>query len=127
VHGEKDLNGVNSQWSTIGMKAQIADVNKVLGSVFQMCKADNRVVFDINLKHPTQGGYIENKSTGKKTHMEVNQVTGEFQFDLWLKPQQPNVWSKPAVSTQNRFAALAAVSEETINSESDFQRQADPL
>ena len=106
MHGEKDLNGVNSQWNTIGMKAQIADVNKVLGSVFQMCKADNRVVFDINLNNPTQGGYIENKHTGKKTHMEVNQVTGEFQFDLWLKPQQPNVWSKPAVNTKTGLQHL---------------------
>ena len=113
------------------MKAQIADVNKVLGSVFQMCKANNKVVFDINHNNPTYGGYIEDKHTGAKTHMEVNQVTGEFQFDLWLKPQQANVYqqgsSKPPVTTRNRFAALAAVSEETINSESDFQRQADPL
>ncbi len=38
VHGEKDLNGVNSQWSTIGMKAQIADVNKVLGQYFKCAK-----------------------------------------------------------------------------------------
>ena len=68
------------------MKAQIADVNKVLGSVFQMCRAGNKVVFDINESSPKQGGFIENKRTGAKTHMEVNQVTGEFQFDLWVKP-----------------------------------------
>ena len=54
-----------------------------------MCKADNRVVFDINLNNLTQGGYIENKHTGAKNHMEVNQVTGEFQFDSWLKLNKP--------------------------------------
>ncbi len=59
--------------------------------------------------------------------MEVHQVTGEFQFDLWLKPQQANVWSKPAISSQNRYAALAAAGEEKVNPESDFQRPADPL
>ena len=42
--------------------------------------------------------------------MDVNQVTGEFQFDLWVNP--PNNQDKPAIKTQNRFAALAAVSEE---------------
>ena len=101
MHGEKDLNGVNSQWNTIGMKAQIADVNKVLGSVFQMFKANNKVVFDINQNNPTYGGYIENKRTGAKTHMEVNQVTGEFQFDLWLKPQQANVYQQGSSKTHS--------------------------
>ena len=48
VHGERNLNGVNNQWSTVGMKAQLADVDKVLGSVYQMCKAGNEVIFDIN-------------------------------------------------------------------------------
>ena len=85
MHGENDLNGVNGDWNAISMKAQIADVNKVLGSVYQMCKAGNKVVFDINKANPKLGGYIENKKSGDKTFMDVNQVTGEFQFDLWVK------------------------------------------
>ena len=96
-----------------------------------MCKANNKVVFDISQNNPTHGGYIEDKHTGAKTHMEVNQVTGEFKFDLWLKPSKPMFINKAVVhlqvTTQNRFAALAAVSEDTIKSESDFQRPADPL
>ena len=132
VHGEKDLNGVNGAWDPIGMKAQIADVNKVLGSVYQMCKANNKVVFDINPNTPQQGGYIENKKNGLKTYMNVNQVTGEFQFDLWVKT--PPGRDQPTISTQNRFAALQAVGEDIegeINAAdqpgSSFPRQADPL
>ena len=132
VHGEKDLNGVNGAWDPIGMKAQIADVNKVLGSVYQMCKANNKVVFDINPGQPQQGGYIENKKNGSKTYMSVNQVTGEFQFDLWVKT--PPGRDQPKISTQNRFAALQAVGEDIegeINAAdqpgSSFPRQADPL
>ena len=90
------------------------------------------MVFDINQNNPTYGGYIENKHTGAKTHMEVNQVTGKFQFDLWIKT--PTGPEKPAIKTQNRYGALAAVGEEIegqINAadqpESSFQRQADPL
>ena len=116
----------------IGMKAQIADVNKVLGSVFQMCKANNKVTFDIDPNKPQQGGYIENKKNGSKTYMSVNQLTGEFQFDLWVKT--PAGGDQPKISTQNRFAALQAVGEEIegeINAadqpDQSFHRQADPL
>ncbi len=44
------------------MKSQIADVNKVLGSVYQMCKAGNRTSFDINDKDHKKGAYIETKT-----------------------------------------------------------------
>ena len=77
VHGEKDLNGVNNEWSSLGMKAQVADVNKVLGSVFQMCKAGNKVTFDINENESKKGGYIENKHRlqdihgGKSDHRRI--------------------------------------------------------
>ena len=36
VHGETNLNGVNNEWSPLGMKALVADVNKVVGSVHRM-------------------------------------------------------------------------------------------
>ena len=114
------------------MKAQIADVNKVLGSVFQMCKANNKVIFDIDPGSPHQGGYIENKKNGSKTYMSVNQITGEFQFDLWVKT--PPSKDQPKISTHNRFAALQAVGEGIegeINAAGQpdqiFQRQVDPL
>ena len=64
--------------------------------------------------------------------MSVNQVTGEFQFDLWVKT--PTVGDQPKISTQNRFAALQAVGESIegeINAadqpDLSFHRQADPL
>ena len=131
VHGEKELNGVNGAWHSIGMKAQIADVNKVLGSVYQMCKANNKVIFDIDPTKPQRGGYIENKKNGSKTYMSVNQVTGEFQFDLWVKT--PTTKDQPRIPTQNRFADLQAVGEDVegeinvLDQPVDFHRQADPL
>ena len=48
------------------MTFQRARVNKALGSVSQICKNGNRVIFD------TGGSYIQNKETGSK---------------LWLKEQ----------------------------------------
>ena len=64
--------------------------------------------------------------------MSVNQITGEFQFDLWVKTP-PNK-DQPKISTRNRFAALQAVGEcieKEVNAASQpdqvFQRQADPL
>ena len=97
-----------------------------------MCKANNKVIFDINPNNPQQGGYIENKKNGLKTYMSVNQVTGEFQFDLWVKT--PPGGDQPKISTQNRFAALQAVGEDIegeVNAPdqpgSSFPRQADPL
>ena len=128
IHGEKDLNGVNNEWSTVGMKAQVADVNKVLGSVYQMCKAGNKVIFDINEKDPNKGGYIENKSTGSRTFMEVNQVTGEFQFDLWIK-KQVEAGNSDRIKVSNRFGALQSIEEtqEDPSNDQGFRRQADPL
>ena len=43
--------------------------------------------------------------------MEVNQITGEFQFDLWLKTPPTSRPTQCPIPTQNRFAAMA-VSEE---------------
>ena len=72
-----------------------------------MCKAGNKVIFDTNKEDPEQGGYIENKNNGSKTYMEVNQVTGEFQFDLWVK--RPRQIEQPAIPTSNRYGALQAI------------------
>ena len=108
------------------MKAQVADVNKVLGSVYQMCKAGNKVLFDIDAKDPTQGGYIEKKNSGSRTYMEVNQITGEFQFDLWVRKPTGSK-EAPKLKTTNRFGALQSIEEENSDN-SSFSRQAtDPL
>ena len=108
------------------MKAQIADVNKVLGSVYQMCKAGNKVIFDIDQNDPKRGGYIENERNGSRTFMEVNQITGEFQFDLWVqttaKPE------RAIIPTSNRYGALQAIDGAPETQELGFHRQAeDPL
>ncbi len=117
--GVRTLVGTTTEGYNCQIDFEVAEVTKPLASFSKITKAGHRIILDNDVG---QGGYIENTRTGAKTHMEVNQVTGGFQFDLWLKPQQANVWSKLAISIQNRYAALAAVSEEKINSESDFQR-----
>ena len=81
------------------MKAQVAEVNHVLGSVYQMNKAGNRLIFDTTEENLALGGYIENRRSGSNTFMEVNQTTVEFQFVSWVKaPEVPT----HAVSDSNR-------------------------
>ena len=60
--------------------------------------------------------------------MEVNQITGEFQFDLWVKT--PIIPKTPVIKTSNRFGALQSVDEDepVANQDSSFRRPAaDPL
>ena len=91
-----------------------------------MCKAGNKVIFDINRSNPKQGGYIENKLNGSKTFMEVNQVTGEFQFDLWVR--NPPRSTKATILTHNKYGALQAVGGAKETPEVGFPRPAqDPL
>ena len=45
-YGERDLQGVNEDWSTMGMTAQVADVQTTFASVHCMFEANTRVALD---------------------------------------------------------------------------------
>ena len=76
-YGERRLQGVNHDWTPMGMSIQVSDVNKVLAAVSQICDAGNRVVFD------NVGSYIESKATGKRTAMR--RENGVYKFDMWIQ------------------------------------------
>ena len=60
---------ITEEGDSAKMTFQMAQVNKALASVRRICEAGNKVVFD------EMGSLIENKRTGKKTHMQkVNGV-----------------------------------------------------
>ena len=78
-HGQRVIKGTNDAGHNIGMPIQIADVNKVLGSVREMLESGNRVTFD----RDDQGkpcSFIEHKATGKRT--SILERNGAFQFDV---------------------------------------------
>ena len=62
--GEKRINGVTQEGESVGLTMQVADVTKVLGSVEQLCKANNRVVIDDQAVM-----YILNNTTGRRTSL----------------------------------------------------------
>ena len=75
--GEKKIEGQNSSGIPMNIKAQVAPVSKFLASIGKMVKAGNKVVMDEN------DSYIENKKTGLKTPMRLE--NNVFVFDLWVE------------------------------------------
>eukprot|EP00959_Pyramimonas_sp_CCMP1952_P041154 860794-Pyramimonas_sp.AAC.1 len=67
------------------MPIQVAEVNKVLGSVREMVNAGNRVVFDKDLNGGSLS-HIMNKATGKCT--TIYEKNGTFQFNITV-PRGP--------------------------------------
>ena len=41
--GKRDLKGIDDNYSPITLEAQVAEVSGALGSVYQICRAGNRV------------------------------------------------------------------------------------
>ena len=79
-HGVRKLHGVNDNFQTIGMTAQVADVNTTLASVNKMLQAGNRVHFE------TGNCYIEHVRTGKRT--TINERNGAFEIGIGV-PEEP--------------------------------------
>ena len=76
-HGERQVEGMTTEFSPIKMTWQVARVKRNLASVDRMMNTGNRVVFDSN------GSYIQNKTTGYKTDMRRNGRLTEF--NVWIK------------------------------------------
>ena len=78
-HGQRVITGVNGEGAKIGLPIQVADVNKVLGSVREMVESGNRVTFDRDSNgKPCRN--VEHKATGKRT--AIHERNGTFQFDI---------------------------------------------
>ena len=81
IHGAKDLKCFTEKGDQVGMEIQIADVQRVLGSVRKMCEAGNKVVFE-------KGNcYIQNMVTGKTTPIKGG--SKGYTIDLWVPKGDP--------------------------------------
>ena len=64
--GQRIVTGTDDSDTSIGMPIQVADVNKVLGSVREMVDSGNRVVLDRD--HAGRScSYVEHKALSKRT------------------------------------------------------------
>ena len=69
---------------------QVVDVNKPLASLRRIVEKNHRVVLDdVGNSH----GYIEDKSTGKRTPLYVEH--GVYAFDLWVEVGALAVFARP--------------------------------
>eukprot|EP00973_Karenia_brevis_P067566 9400404-Karenia_brevis.AAC.1 len=67
--GEKVISAVTQEGIETSMRFQICPVTKALGSVSRMTKNGQRVVF--NGEDDPEGSYIENRITGSRTYMRL--------------------------------------------------------
>ena len=102
--GEKTLEAVTDMETPVKMTFQVCNVKGPLGSVNEMVKAGNKVVFE------QKGSYIENTTSGRKT--PLLEERGQFFLQLWT-PKQPTP-VKPADNQAycGQFAALQEEDEE---------------
>ena len=99
--GEIKVSGVTDENKQLNLTFQVAGVKKPLGSVRKMCAAGNRVVFE-DLSE-TQGGYVENKSTGSR--IPINKEGGTYGLTIWRLRNKET-------SSNNPFYALSDDEEE---------------
>ena len=78
-YGQRIVSGLNENGKRVGLPIQVADVDKVLGSVREMVNVGNRVVFDKGSDGKCCS-YVEHKPTGHKT--TIHERNGKFQFDF---------------------------------------------
>ena len=78
-YGQRIVSGSDENGKQVSLPIQVADVDKVLGSVREMVNVGNRVVFD---KGPDGKccSYVEHKPSGHRTN--IYDRNGKFQFDL---------------------------------------------
>ena len=67
---------VSSQGVVRGLKGRSVDVSKMLLSVYDMCKAGHRVVFDLD------GSFAEHKTTGQKTNFILRNNTWDLDLEI---------------------------------------------
>ena len=72
---------------------QVANVQKVLGSVSQMVRKGNRVVFD-RAATGEDLAYIENRRTKEKVYMR--QENGVYVLDVLVKPPMAKRFGRQA-------------------------------
>ena len=78
-HGQRIITGRTDEGTLVSMLLQVADVSKVLGSVREMVKSGNLVVFDEDANGNCLS-FLECKATKVKT--AIKERNGTYQFDI---------------------------------------------
>ena len=78
-HGQRVVTGRTDEGTLVSMPIQIADVSKVLGSVREMVKSGNRVVFDED-DNGNCISFLECKATQVKT--AIREHNGTYKFNI---------------------------------------------
>ena len=78
-HGQRIVTGRTDEGTLVSMPIQVSDVSKVLGSVREMVKSGNRVVFDEDANGNCIS-FLECKSTNIRT--AIRERNGTYQFDI---------------------------------------------
>ena len=95
----------------------MADVNKVLGSVREMVRAGNKVVFDQDMSGKCCS-YLEHKSTGKRTAIHEN--NGNFEFTIKVPKGEVSVGK---VDKERRSKEEDEASAGIVTQDRGFPRQ----
>ena len=74
-YGQRVVKGTSENGLALSLPIQVADVHKVLGSVREMVKAGNRIVFDEDANGKCCS-YLEHKKSGKRTNIYDNPEHG---------------------------------------------------
>ena len=102
MNGEKLVSVMTKEGATRDMNFAVCSVTKALGSVSQMCRAGNRVVFNPPWSH--EGSHIEREETGER---------------LWLDEQEGLYVLQVKVVPRNKQTSI-------IHENQDSHRQANP-
>ena len=118
--GEVDVSGVTGENRHLNLTFQVAGVKKPLGSVRKMCAAGNRVVFE-DLSE-TQGGYVENKTTGDR--IPIDKEGGTYGVTIWRLREvgsgNGSVLNRNRSVLNNVFAPIGEDDEEEDVPEAQF-------
>ena len=80
--GEKAIPAVDCNGNRLTSTWQGAKITKALGSIKEMVKAGNKVIFDQD-EHGKNTSHIYNKHT--KGTVPINDTTKGYEFDMWVK------------------------------------------
>ena len=78
-YGQRVIVGKDESGTKVSLLIQVADVKRVLGSVREMGKAENRIVFDED-QQGRSCSYVEYKPTGQMT--VIHERNGIIQFSI---------------------------------------------
>ena len=97
-YGKTAIKGISDEYQPLNITAQVADVRTMLGSVYQIMRAGNRVHFE-------KGNcYVENDNAGRKTRIEEN--GGTFEVGIWVPKQREQLVNRRPSSFQGPDARL---------------------